>query len=95
MIDRTYTAPSRTPAPKNNDGAIRRGEDDVSSTQDRLGILESLVQQVTERLNVVERKDEVEPRFELERANAMTTEIPLRVTSEEEQISPIRWFYLP
>ena len=53
-----------------------------------MGILESLVQQVTKRLDVVERKDEVEPRFELERASAMTTEIPLRVTSEEEQIPP-------
>ena len=86
-IDCTYTAPSRTHAPKKRRRQTK-GEDDVSSTQDRLGRLESLVQRVTERLDVVERKDEVEPRFELGRASAMTTEIPLRVTSEEEQISP-------
>ncbi|KAH7120847.1 fungal-specific transcription factor domain-containing protein [Dendryphion nanum] len=87
-IDCTYTAPSRTSAPKKR-RSYAKGEDSISNTQGRLGRLECLVQQVTERLDIVEGKDEVEPSVQHEEASAITTVMPLQITrSEDDNNSP-------
>jgi hypothetical protein len=87
-IDCTYTAPSRTPAPKKR-RSYAKGEDGISNTQGRLGRLEFLVQQVTERLDIVERKNEAEPLLQHEDASAITTVMPLKITrSGDDNNSP-------
>ncbi|KAK2802788.1 hypothetical protein FQN51_004316 [Onygenales sp. PD_10] len=86
-IDCTYTAPSRTAAPKKR-RSHAKGEDGVSNTQDRLGRLECLVQQVTERLDIVERKNEAEPLLQHEEASAIATVMPLNITRSEDDNSP-------
>lgn len=86
-IDCTYTAPSRTSAPKAR-RSHAKGKDGASNIRGRLGRLESLVQQVTERLDVVERGDEVEPLLQHEEASAVTTVMPLKISSEDDNTSP-------
>ncbi|KFY17596.1 hypothetical protein V492_00538 [Pseudogymnoascus sp. VKM F-4246] len=64
-----------------------KGEDGVSNTQGRLKRLEFLVQQVTERLDTVERKNETEPLLQHEEANAIVK--PLKITrSKDDKNSP-------
>jgi hypothetical protein len=53
-----------------------------------LGRLEFLVQQVTERLDTVERKNEVEPPLQLEKASAIATVMPSKITGEDDKHSP-------
>ena len=86
-IDCTYTAPSRTSAPKKR-RYYTKGEDAVSNTQDRLGQLEFLVQQVTKRLDTVERKNEAEPRLQLEKASTIAMVMPSKITSKNDRNSP-------
>ena len=85
-VDCTYIAPSRTPALKKR-RSLAKGEDGVSNTQGRLGQLEILVQQVTERLDVLERKNETEPMLQQEEANS--TVILSKITrSDDDRNSP-------
>ena len=86
-IDCTYTAPSRTPAPKKR-RSYARGEYGVSNTQGRLERLELLVQKVSERLDTVEGKNEVEPPLQHE-ASETTAAIPSKIArSEDDNNSP-------
>jgi hypothetical protein len=87
-VDCTYIAPSRTTATKKRRN-YAKGEDSVSNTQGRLGRLEHLVQRVTERLDIVERKNDVEPLLQHEDASALSTAVPLRIIrSEDDNHSP-------
>ena len=93
-IDCTYTAPSRTHAPKKR-RSYANGEDGVSNIQGRLGRLEFLVQQVTERLDIVERENEVEPLLQHEEASAITTLMPLKMTRSEDNNNSPKSMVLP
>ncbi|KAF2011116.1 hypothetical protein BU24DRAFT_355113 [Aaosphaeria arxii CBS 175.79] len=84
----TYTAPSRKSAPKKRRG-IAKGEAGVSDTQGRLGRLESVIQQVAERLDAVESRTDVEPLPHYEEASAGATVLPSNITrSEDDNDSP-------
>ncbi|KAH8799847.1 fungal-specific transcription factor domain-containing protein [Xylogone sp. PMI_703] len=93
-IDCTYTAPSRTPAEKKR-RSHAKGEDGVSNTQGRLGRLEFLVQQVTERLDIVERKNKVEPLLQHKEVSMITTEMPLKITRSEDDNNSSKPMDLP
>lgn len=86
-IDCTYSAPSRT-APKKR-RSYAQGEDGVGNTQTRLGRVELLVQQMAERLDNVERKNEREPQLQHEEARVTAPVFPSDITrSEDEDVSP-------
>ncbi|KFX92710.1 hypothetical protein O988_07158 [Pseudogymnoascus sp. VKM F-3808] len=91
-VDCTYIAPSRTPAHKKR-RSLAKGEDGASNTQGRLGQLEILVQQVTERLDILERKNETEPLLQQEDANS-TVVLSKFTRSEDDRNSP-RLMVLP
>ncbi|KAF2735183.1 hypothetical protein EJ04DRAFT_491964 [Polyplosphaeria fusca] len=86
-IDCTFTAPSRAPAPKKR-RSYAKGEDGVSNALGRLGRLESLVQQVTERLDIVEKKNEAEPLVQHEETGANTTVRPSKIARSNDNNSP-------
>lgn len=87
-MDCTYGAPSRTSAPKKR-RSHAKGEDRASITQGRLGRLESLVQLVTDRLDIVEKKIEVESLLQHKEPGAIATMMPLKITrSEDDNDSP-------
>ena len=77
--DCTYTAPSRTPVPKKR-RSDRNDEMTVSNMQGRLGQLESLVQQMSERLDVVEKRHEVEPPLQHDNVIGIARVMPLNGT---------------
>ncbi|KAG4423542.1 hypothetical protein IFR04_003365 [Cadophora malorum] len=86
--DCTYTAPSRTPVPKKR-RSDRNDDMTVSNMQGRLRQLESLVQQMSERLDVVEKRHEVEPPLQHDNVIGIARVIPLNVTrSEGDNTSP-------
>jgi hypothetical protein len=93
-IDCTYTAPSRTSAPKKRRSHAKDG-DVISDTQGRLGRLEVLVQQVTERLDIVEGKNEVEPQLQRGEASAITTVMPLETPRSEADHNYLKLMVLP
>jgi hypothetical protein len=93
-VECTYTAPSRKSAPRKRRN-YAKDEDSVGNTHGRLGRLEFLVQQVTERLNDVEKKKEVEPLLQHKEASAITTMMPFNITRSEDDNNPIKSMVLP
>ena len=86
--DCTYTARSRTPAPKKR-CSDRDDEMTVSNMQGRLGQLEALVQQMSERLDVAEKRYEVEPLLRHENVSATARMMPLiGIRSDDDNTSP-------
>ncbi|KAF1849108.1 uncharacterized protein K460DRAFT_278392 [Cucurbitaria berberidis CBS 394.84] len=93
-IDCTYTAPSRTYPPKKR-RRYAKGEDGVSTALGRLGRLESLVQQVTERLDVAGKQNELEPLLQREEASAIPTVMPVKITRSEDDNKSTKSMMLP
>jgi hypothetical protein len=93
-VDCTYIAPSRTTATKKR-RSYAKVEDSVSNTQGRLGRLEHVVQQITKRLDIVERKNDVEPLLHHEEASAVTTVMPLEIIRSEDDIYSPKPMVLP
>lgn len=87
-VECTYTAPSRTSAPKKRQN-YAKGDEIDNDTQDRLKRLENLVQRVTERLDIVEKKRDAKPELQHEEASATSTTMQLNITRiEGENPSP-------
>jgi hypothetical protein len=63
--------------------------------QGRLGRLECLIQQVTERLDIAESKNEVEAPLQHEEMTAITTATPLAITRNEDDNNSPKSMLLP
>jgi len=67
----------------------------ISNMQGRLGQLESLVQQMSERLDVIERRNEVEPPLQHDNVNEISTAISLNITRNEVDNASPKSLILP
>ncbi|KAF2435307.1 hypothetical protein EJ08DRAFT_580643 [Tothia fuscella] len=102
-VDCTYTAPSRTSAPKKRRSHGKatavihdlKISNRVTDTHGRLGWLEYLVQQLTERLDVVEKRNEVEPVFQQENASERTIATPLENSTIRDDNNTSKALLLP
>jgi hypothetical protein len=93
--DCTYTAPSRKSAPKKRRRNSSQASDDGGiETQSRLTRLESLFEQVTDRLDVVERRSTDEFSLPFEESSQSITVTPTTTRTRSDS-SAFRSMYLP
>ncbi|KEF53518.1 uncharacterized protein A1O9_10493 [Exophiala aquamarina CBS 119918] len=93
-VECTSTAPSRTYLPKKQRN-YANVEDGISNMEGRLGRLESLVQQATERLHIADRKNEVEAPLQHKELATITIATPFTVTRNEDDNNSPKLMGLP
>ncbi len=72
MTDCTYAAPSRKSGPKKRRSSAKI-DDGINDTKNRLWHLESLLEQLTERVKVAEKHNEVQAQTQLQEERSINT----------------------